>query len=147
MKSLYLKENTLIEKGREITIYIYKYDERYKHGFIGCDLSLADENSEAFWLDLIKTIEKALEANKIQSNGCAEGDLKLGKYISIRNESYIVDKKGNELTLMIVEDEDRISFKAVIKTKKKETKFIIDECQRVVLDHLKNNIDAFLYER
>ena len=63
------------------------------------------------------------------------------------NTFTVVDKKGNELTLMIVEDEDRISFKAVIKTKKKETKFIIDECQRVVLDHLKNNIDAFLYER
>ncbi len=34
-------------------------------------------------------IEEAMTKNNIVSHGVAEGDLKLGRYVSLRNESYV----------------------------------------------------------
>lgn len=94
MKVVYKKENISTVKGREITIYIFKWDKIYKHSEINKEytVSIADEHSEKFWLLMIEEIEKSLEKNKIRSNGCAIGDLKIGTYTSLRNEAYVYDK-------------------------------------------------------
>ena len=84
MKVLYLKENTLVAKGREITVYIYRHCIQY-----GNEFSMNDERREDFWLQFLLESERILEANKIIPNGCAEGDFKLGKYSSLRNEAFI----------------------------------------------------------
>jgi hypothetical protein len=92
MKVAYLKENSGIKTGREITIYIYKYDIKYsEESEIGKEYILkeSDEHNDNFWLKIIKEIEQTLELNKIRSNGTAEGDLKIGKYVSLRNEAFV----------------------------------------------------------
>lgn len=73
-----------IEKGREITIYIFKYDKEI-------DIGIHKERSQNFWYDFFICAEHILKRNCIRSNGCAEGDLPLGEYISIRNEAFILD--------------------------------------------------------
>jgi hypothetical protein len=95
VKTLYLKENVLVNRGREITVYILKYVREYLNSSIAVeyDLSYSDEHSEEYWLNIYKLIEQELENNNIRSNGTAQGDLKLGKYISLRNEAYVFDKE------------------------------------------------------
>jgi hypothetical protein len=90
MKVCYLKENDRTAPGREITIYIYKHYYGYDTSEL-CEgrLSIADEHSEDYWLDMFKRIECVLEDSKIRPNGCANGDLPLGKYVSIRNEVFV----------------------------------------------------------
>jgi hypothetical protein len=94
VKTVYLKENSMVRKGREITVYIYKYIEDYSHSPIAIEYSLSysDEHSEDFWLNIFKLIEGNLKENGIRSNGLAVGDLKIGDYISLRNEAYIYSK-------------------------------------------------------
>lgn len=91
MKVIYLNENENIKKGREITIYILKYDNLYDNSLIRKDFNFdfCDEHSEDFWLEIFNKIEKELKENFILSNNLAIGDLKLGNYISLRNEGYI----------------------------------------------------------
>ena len=89
IKTMYLKENTKTKRGREITIYIFRYFNTYKNNSIDSTFSLLDERSEGFWYDLYEEIEKELEKNEIISNGVAKGDLILGKYVSFRNEAYV----------------------------------------------------------
>ena len=90
MKVMYLKENTTTVRGREITIYIYRHENRFT------EYSFADEKSDNFWFDFLSCGEHILERNKITSNGCANGDLPLGKYFSLRNEEYVYDKSAKE---------------------------------------------------
>jgi hypothetical protein len=101
MKVAYLKENTKIARGREITIYIYKFDEEYRRSSeIGQDwsLDLADEHSQQFWFCFIEEVERLLKSNRIRTNLIAKGDLAIGHYVSLRNEAYIFDKKlGKEI--------------------------------------------------
>lgn len=98
MKVVYLKENHLSAKGREITIYILKYDNKFKDSLIANEYSItkADEHSEDFWTDLIEEIEISLFNNNIKSNGLALGDYPIGNYTSIRNEAFVYDKKSKE---------------------------------------------------
>jgi hypothetical protein len=101
MKVTYLKENQGTAKGREITIYIYKYVEEYStKSEIAKDyfLNYSDEHSEEFWYAFFRKIEEVLSENNIKPNGLAKGDKKLGKYVSIRNEAYIkiYGPKGDE---------------------------------------------------
>jgi hypothetical protein len=98
MKTAYLKENTNTAKGREITIYIYQYVKGYSSiSEIGKQygLNLSDEHSENFWIRFFNKIEEILSINNIRSNGLANGDKKLGKYTSLRNEAYV--RLKNEL--------------------------------------------------
>lgn len=57
-------------------------------------MDIAVEHSEDYWLALCKKIEEILDSYDIESNGLADGDFKLGKYISLRNEAYIKNEKG-----------------------------------------------------
>ena len=43
---------------------------------------------------MTKKIEDILAQYDIQSNGLADGDLKLGKYVSYRNEAFVKNDKG-----------------------------------------------------
>lgn len=86
MKVMYRKESSTVP-GREITVYIYRVCSELKH-----EIDYCEERSEAFWLNFAIKTELILKRNNIISNGCAKGDLKLGKYISLRNESYVLSK-------------------------------------------------------
>lgn len=91
MKVYYLKENYQSALGREITIYVFKYDQVYDQSEIRQDymFDYCDEHSTEFWLEFISRIEKTLKDNKIRSSGLAKGDLPLGNYLSLRNEAYV----------------------------------------------------------
>lgn len=100
MKTAYLPENSIIARGREITVYIYKFVEEYKNkSEIGQEwsLDLAEEHSQDFWIAFIKEIEEILKFNKIRTNLCAKGDLQIGNYVSLRNEAFIYDQKIGEV--------------------------------------------------
>lgn len=89
-KVMYLKDNVTTAKGREITVYIYRHDKRLT------EYSYSDERSFNFWYDFFCCAEHILEINSIESNGLANGDLKLGNYVSLRNEAYVYDKEKDE---------------------------------------------------
>eukprot|EP01105_Mastigella_eilhardi_P004845 TRINITY_DN1653_c0_g1_i1.p1 TRINITY_DN1653_c0_g1~~TRINITY_DN1653_c0_g1_i1.p1 ORF type:complete len:326 (-),score=68.79 TRINITY_DN1653_c0_g1_i1:36-938(-) len=86
-------------RGRELTVYIYKYHPSYKGGIPSVDesgapaviaLSPTDEREPQSWLRFVADVETLLAANHIESNGCADGDLPLGRYASLRNEAYVL---------------------------------------------------------
>lgn len=111
MKVIYLKETRNSAKGREITIYIYKYDIRYENSEIAKDfkLSYSLEHSQDYWLNFYLLIEDTLDLNKIKNNGLANGDKSLGgKFVSLRNEAYII----NELTQEFVYPPDSAGWNA-----------------------------------
>ena len=99
MKAVFIKDPSNVAKGREITIYIYRYDKRYGEGLeyqkYGeekqlISLNKESEQSGAHWLNFMKIGEERLKANEIKIQGCAIGDLSLGKhYFSLRNESFV----------------------------------------------------------
>lgn len=86
MKVSYLKESQT-PRGREITIYIFKFEEEYEESQLAIEygLSLAEEHSEDFWVSMFYRIEAAMAENNIKANGLAYGDLGLGSYVSLRN--------------------------------------------------------------
>ena len=103
------KEND-IPKGREITIYIYTFneklneepeeieyeDEKGNKKITKINFTKKDERNFYFYYNLLVNIEKELNNLNIRQrvkNGVAEGDLWLGKYTSLRNEAYC---KNNE---------------------------------------------------
>lgn len=92
--------------GREVTVYIYKYDSRLNSGqpftlFSDENTQLnsnevkkviykkEDEEDNEFIFSFIKLAEKELFKNGIKIQGCADGDLWLGNYSSLRNEAYV----------------------------------------------------------
>ena len=98
-----------IQKGREITIYIYKYDERLNQEvdeinyedekgnkkIVKNKYTKNEERNFKFYYNFLIDIEEQLNNLKIRQriiNGVADGDLWLGKYSSLRNESYCKDE-------------------------------------------------------
>jgi len=103
------------QRGREITLYVFKHSEKYDSaapaeaagegigGAIGGPmadlappsevhnfwLSKEYERSGSFWRNLIREAERRLRHYKIESAGCADGDLPLGRFASIRNEAFV----------------------------------------------------------
>ena len=108
MKAVNIKLNKNFPEhmsGREITIYIYKYNEKLNGNSNEVDdinemneeikkkiiYTKADEEKYQFWFDFLIDVEKRLKEDNIQkrkNNGCADGDLYLGLYTSLRNESF-----------------------------------------------------------
>ena len=99
-----VSENS-IPKGREITIYIYTYneklneepeefeveDEKGNKKNVKFIFTKKDEKNFNFYYNLLIDIEKGLNNANIRQrieNGVAAGDLWLGKYVSLRNEAY-----------------------------------------------------------
>ena len=102
------------QMGREITVYIYVYDQRYGNGVMYvnningvpiflCDDQHVDESEyylgsehesvydAVFWYKFICEAENRLSCHNIKSNGLASGDLPLPhcKYASLRNEAFV----------------------------------------------------------
>ena len=97
--------------GREITVYIYMYDELLNEDD-GNGLEINCENEEGvyakkeikyrkneeekfdFWKEFLIDTEKKLLKEKIRTKkiGAADGDLFLGKYCSLRNETFYFSK-------------------------------------------------------
>jgi hypothetical protein len=98
MKVKYKKENKITVRGREITIYISIWDDKYDKSDIGEEFKFNRDiqQNEDFWYDLFDSIEKSLKDNNITSNGLAKGDYALGNYVSIRNEAYIIDQYSDK---------------------------------------------------
>lgn len=96
MKVIFLKDDVHVVKGREITIYIYRYDKRFGEGLKGGNelfkLSKENEQDGFFWFNFVDKCEKKLTKNQIIIQGCADGDLPIGKYFSLRNESFVLHK-------------------------------------------------------
>ena len=109
MKAYNINLCTEMQAGREITLYIYTFDERLNEETYEIDDK--DENGEIkkikytfnkneekkfnFYYNLLIDIEKKLESKKIKKtikDGCAYGDLWIGKYASLRNEAYCEGK-------------------------------------------------------
>lgn len=98
--------------GREITVYIYRYNPKLNREIN--EVEDINENNEEikkkiiyyeeeeenyqFWYDFLVDVEQKLKNNKIQKkiDGCADGDLYLGYYSSLRNESYTYNPKKKE---------------------------------------------------
>lgn len=63
MKVAYLKESSTLP-GREITIYLLKFDRQYEQSENATNfgLCLADEHSEEYWFKMASLIEKYLDS-------------------------------------------------------------------------------------
>lgn len=81
-------------RGREITVYIYRYHQSY----IGklfydedtpFDLDSEYEQTGAFWLSWASYVDDALSQAGVRCNGLADGDRLLGRYCSYRNEAFV----------------------------------------------------------
>lgn len=108
MKAINIKLSDWPKKmsGREVTVYIYKYDERLNSGepfslFSDGNTQLnsneikkvvykkEDEEDNEFIFTFIQLADKELLKKGIKIHGCADGDLWLGNFSSLRNEAYI----------------------------------------------------------
>lgn len=106
---------TEMQRGREITVYIPVYDDIFGSGYDFIEFDESDnqeddcnkildtkeriiplsrniEHSFSFWTHFVSEAERILSENNIRSAGCANGDLPLGKYVSLRNEAFFIDK-------------------------------------------------------
>ena len=97
--------------GRQITLYIYQYYDGINED--PQEFEIEGENGEIkkvkyiyrkdeersfeFYLDLLIKIEKRLNEAKIRKKieGVAEGELWLGNYVTLRNESFCKNKDGD----------------------------------------------------
>lgn len=104
MKAIFTKDSAYVSKGREITIYIYRYQLCYGEGLrykldgneVLIKLTKNMEQTGSFWMKFIGIVEQELQKAGIETNGCANGDRKIGNYTSIRNESFVMhDNKLN----------------------------------------------------
>lgn len=103
------------QRGRELTVYIFRYDARYRRGPMVDAKGLTPkerrpflfdksyEQSRRYWWAFIRKAEASLSARGVQSRGCANGDLPVGSngYASLRNEAYVpwdVKKDWNHQT-------------------------------------------------
>jgi hypothetical protein len=64
-------------------------------GEFGLDIDI--EHSEDYWFEMCTQVERVLLNYGVESNGCAEGDYPLGKYVSLRNEAFVRDHSGNSI--------------------------------------------------
>jgi hypothetical protein len=91
----YTDDGDIIESqyGREITVYVFKYDKRYDIPWDDKQLGKQFENEPVYWGDFIIEAERLLNEAGVGSNGCAQGDRPLPKckYASIRNDAYIYE--------------------------------------------------------
>ncbi|CAJ1344225.1 unnamed protein product, partial [Effrenium voratum] len=87
------------QRGRELTVYIFQNHAAYAGGgpMMGyCPgsehnfwLGPEFEREAGFWASFVDQAEHLLAAGGIRSRGVAHGDLKLGHYASLRNESFM----------------------------------------------------------
>jgi len=104
MKVIYMEKQLWpsTQRGREITVYIYKHDSHYDSAMEGmpytakevADMQLGEQfeiESERL-CKFITDTENALEVHQVRTAGCADGDYALGKYVSVRNEAFTLQQ-------------------------------------------------------
>lgn len=89
----YTKPPTFM-RGREITIYIYRHSKTYDAAMFYEEdkrLPLSKELEEGcnFWLHFIAAADRSLEDAGLLPGPLAAGDRQVGRYCSIRNESFV----------------------------------------------------------
>jgi hypothetical protein len=89
------------QRGREITIYIYRYHHSYRGYMQGVipehdhELYLGTEYDQIyttpFWFNFVREVERRCAMIGIRSRGVADGDLLLPGcgYVSLRNEAFV----------------------------------------------------------
>ncbi len=97
MKAMFQEDWPKYMFGREITVYIFRYDESYSGTSYVADeedesFSEQDEMDGDFWFDFIDKAEKSLSSSGIRSASLAKGDYSLSEYASLRNEAYVLRK-------------------------------------------------------
>lgn len=116
MKATYLDATAWSEsqRGREVTVYVYKWHHSYQgygQGFLNgdhdhdfyMDQSLSEIYSCPFWFNFIRTAEKRLALAKVRWRGVADGDLGLPGcvYTSLRNEAFVDDSRPQHGTTVV----------------------------------------------
>jgi hypothetical protein len=88
-----IAEFTVTDRVPHSQMNKYGYDTTSSNPFD--DLQLPDHgHSWAFYRDFIRDAERILTEQNVQPNGCAIGDYPLGKYASLRNETFVmIDNK------------------------------------------------------
>eukprot|EP00931_Biecheleriopsis_adriatica_P057247 TRINITY_DN33958_c0_g1_i1.p1 TRINITY_DN33958_c0_g1~~TRINITY_DN33958_c0_g1_i1.p1 ORF type:complete len:307 (-),score=60.98 TRINITY_DN33958_c0_g1_i1:206-1126(-) len=102
------------QRGRELTVYVYKWHWSYAGYMQGVangehdhefymDQALSDIYSCPFWFNFVRTAEKRLAEAGVRSRGLAEGDLKLPGcvYASLRNEAFVEDPEHHEAGMKV----------------------------------------------
>jgi len=95
------------QRGRELTVYVYQFSERYDEGHQGGPMAgLSEDGQEhvhylgyemeapyegTFWFDFIRDAEERFRAAGLQSAGVADGDMALPgcEFASLRNEAFV----------------------------------------------------------
>ncbi|KAH3746134.1 ADP-ribosylation factor 1 [Pelomyxa schiedti] len=89
------------QRGRELTLYVLQWHPSLNGigpiSVYDCNLnevsmqfSEHDQKSPQYLNSLISRIDRSLERAGVMSRGCADGDLPLGKYSSLRNECFVL---------------------------------------------------------
>lgn len=79
-------------RGRELTVYIYRYHQGFEDVLPPDLLSVNDEHTWEYWEAFRTEAEQQMAEAGLEVQGIAEGDLGLGTYSSLRNESFCVAK-------------------------------------------------------
>ena len=102
------------QRGRELTVYMYTHDQPFGEGPLAHlpDHKLTSDmqhSSEAWWR-FIRTVEEKLAAAGLSHRGCADGDLPLTNYVSLRNEAFCMGPKQryDSTSGRMVDDKDWI---------------------------------------
>lgn len=61
----------------------------YNMGWVVIHFSLTIIHTTDFFTSLVSAAEARLRIHNVRSRGCADGDLPLGQYTSLRNEAYV----------------------------------------------------------
>ena len=96
------------QRGREITLYMFTHAREFGSRGGPCVANLPPneprqpfwlspefERSGAFWRGVVRDAERRLRAHGVESRGCADGDLPLGRYASLRNEAFVRWTRGD----------------------------------------------------
>jgi hypothetical protein len=75
--------------GREITVYIYQHKKYYEDVGFPFGPTIQTQQTKEFWLDFMITAEARLAEQNIKERPHPEGDKSMGRYCSLRNESFI----------------------------------------------------------
>jgi hypothetical protein len=144
MKVCYLRECSQIKRGREITFYIYKYEDCFKTSSsiardYGLDRSL--EHSEDYWVDLVSQIEFLL---KEKADGILVNSLPNNIFPEFKLTNNLKAEYMEELDLYLVFDIDEFSINNIIHRHN-----LIHSNNLDTFDKLKNNdpsYASFLYK-
>eukprot|EP00697_Spironema_sp_BW2_P003166 gnl/Spiro4/14233_TR7653_c0_g1_i1.p1 gnl/Spiro4/14233_TR7653_c0_g1~~gnl/Spiro4/14233_TR7653_c0_g1_i1.p1 ORF type:complete len:277 (-),score=40.55 gnl/Spiro4/14233_TR7653_c0_g1_i1:47-877(-) len=93
-------------RGRELTIYIYRYDASYEKSCVydgDAALSTKEEQDAEWWLAFVGAIEVALDREGVLPGETAVGDFPLGLFCSLRNEAFVDESRVLALDLDVRE--------------------------------------------